>query len=116
VSFSQRTVSGNVHQYADDMANGKWDWERSGPIRVMERDGRLVSYDNRRLMAAQQAGLDDIPIEMVQPQDIMPGSKMTWDKAFQRRFSDPRNVRAGGVVPNNGLQAQPSIAPPRRRP
>ncbi len=115
LNFSQRTVSGNVRLYVDDMKRGDWDWERSGPLRVMERDGQLVSYDNRRLRAAQEAGLRDVPIEIVNPDDLMPGSKITWDEAYRRRFSDPRNVRAGGAVPNGGLKEQPTIAAPRRR-
>lgn len=114
INFSQRTVSANVRQYADDMAAGNWDWSRSGPLRVMERDGQWVSYDNRRLMAAQQAGLGEVPVQVVQPGALMPGSSLTWEQAFTRRFSDPRNVQAGGVVPNPGLPTQPSIAPPRR--
>ena len=70
INFSQRTVSSNVIQYADDMANGAWDWSRSGPLRVMERDGGWVSYDNRRLLAAQQAGVS-VPVQIVQPGELM---------------------------------------------
>ena len=43
----------------------------------------------------------------------MPGSSLTWEQAFTRRFSDPRNVQAGGVVPNVGLPTQPLIVTPR---
>jgi len=110
VNFSQRTVSGNVEKYVADMKAGKWDWNKSGPIRVMEIDGKIVSYDNRRLMAAQQAGLKDIPYKVVKPTDVMPGSKKTWSQAFQKRFNDSRNVEAGGAVPNGGISAQPKIA------
>ncbi len=109
INFSQRTVSGNVSQYVDDMVAGKWDWSRSGPIRIMKQDGKWVSYDNRRLMAAQQAGLKDIPFEVVDPKAIMPGSKKTWEQAFRKRFNDGRNLDAGGVVPSGGLSTQPSI-------
>jgi hypothetical protein len=76
----------------------------------MKQDGKWVSYDNRRLMAAQQAGLKDIPFEVVGPKAIMPGSKKTWEQAFRKRFNDGRNVDAGGVVPSGGLSTQPSIA------
>ena len=31
----------------------------------------------------------------------------TWEAAYQDRFHDPRNVRAGGAVPNTGLNNQP---------
>jgi RHS repeat-associated protein len=114
INFSQRTVSANVRQYANDMAEGNWDWSRSGPLRVMQRDSQWVSYDNRRLMAAQQAGLREVPVQVVQANEIMPGSNLTWEEAFTRRFTDPRNVKAGGAVPNVGLPNQPSILPPRR--
>ncbi len=109
INFSQRTVSGNVEQYVADMKAGKWDWKKSGPIRIMEIGGKWVTYDNRRLMAAQQAGLKSIPYLVVKPTDIMPGSKITWATAFTKRFNDPRNVKAGGYVPNGGLSSQPKI-------
>jgi RHS repeat-associated protein len=109
VNFSQRTVHGNVEQYVLDMKAGNWDWSKSGPIRIMQQDGQWVSYDNRRLMAAQQAGLKDIPYEVVDPKAIMPGSKKTWEQAFMKRFNDRRNLDAGGAVPQGGLSNQPSI-------
>ncbi len=108
VNFSQRTVSDNIDQYARDMKEGKWDWERSGPLRAMDQDGQLVSYDNRRLLAAQQAGVK-VPVEMVNPEATMPGSKKTWGKAFEARMNDPRNRAAGGAVPRGGTRAQPSV-------
>ena len=114
INFSQRTVSANVRQYADDMAAGKWDWSRSGPLRIMQRDGQWVSYDNRRLLAAQQAGHREVPVQIVRPDNLMPGSSMTWEQAFTRRFNDPRNVQFGGAVPNTGLPTQPTIEPPRQ--
>ena len=43
-------------------------------------------------MAAQNAGLGEVPVEVVQPGEIMPGSKRTWANAFDRRFNDPRLV------------------------
>ena len=109
INFSQRTVSGNVEKYTADMKAGKWDWNKSGPIRIMKQDGKWVSYDNRRLMAAQNAGLDNIPYRVVNPNAIMPGSKKTWAEAFQKRFDDVRNVEAGGAVPRGGLSSQPTI-------
>jgi RHS repeat-associated protein len=106
INFSQRTVSSN--NYAETMGNGAWDWSRSGPLRVMERDGGWVSYDNRRLLAAQQSGLSAVPIQIVQPGGMMkPG--LTWEQAFLNRFTDPRNISAGGVVPNGGLAIPPTV-------
>jgi RHS repeat-associated protein len=111
INFSQRTVSDNVGGYIDDMKAGKWDWLASGPLRVMDVGGQMVSYDNRRLMAARMAGIPCVPIEKVNPSDLMPGSKKTWAQQFAKRFADDRNVAAGGVVPPGGLGSLPGIAP-----
>lgn len=108
INFSQRTVSANVQRYTTDMANGNWDWSRSGPLRVMEQDGQWVSYDNRRLMGAQNAGLNSVPVQVVQPSSLAPNG-MTWGDAFNARFNHPWNVQAGGAVPNTGLSSQPTI-------
>ncbi|WP_165987529.1 RHS repeat-associated core domain-containing protein [Streptomyces sp. YIM 98790] len=106
INFSQRTISPN--DYAEQMRNNQWDWDRSGPLRVMERDGQLVTYDNRRLDAAREAGVR-VPIERVDPNAPFPDSSTgkTWEEKFQQRFRDPRNRRAGGVVPNTGLSERP---------
>jgi RHS repeat-associated protein len=111
INFSQRTISPN--DYVDDMVNDNWDWDRSGPLRVTERDGQLVSYDNRRLDAAREAGLTEVPIERLDPNAPDPSSTSgrTWDESFRRRFADPRNRRAGGVVPNTGLSERPGNPP-----
>ncbi len=109
VNFTQRTVSSNVESYVRDMKNGNWDWTRSGPIRVMEVNGKLLSYDNRRLMAARLAGLKEIPIQKINPNDIMPGSKSTWASKFRSRRLNRLNVEAGGVVPEEGLSDLPKV-------
>ncbi|MGC4064587.1 MAG: RHS repeat-associated core domain-containing protein [Polyangiaceae bacterium] len=110
INFSQRTVGENVDQYTADMKreNG-WDWNKSGPLRVMNVDGQLVSYDNRRLMAARAANLQSVPIEVVDPNATMPGSNRTWAQAFERRRNDPRNRAAGGAVPTTGLSTPPRV-------
>ena len=109
INFTQRSVSGGVENYTRDMASGQWDWSRSGPLRVMEVDGQLISYDNRRLMAAQDARLESVPVQIVRPAETMPGSKKTWGQAFEQRRNDPRNVTAGGAVPATGLAEQPGV-------
>ncbi|RMI37049.1 hypothetical protein EBN88_19985 [Streptomyces triticirhizae] len=115
INFSQRTISAN--DYAEAMRNGAWDWQRSGPLHVMEVDGQLVSYDNRRLNAAREAGLQQVPIQRVDPSAPHPDSTSgrTWGQQFQRRFNDPRNRRAGGVVPNTGLSEAPTVQCPGGR-
>ncbi|AXB46889.1 DUF6531 domain-containing protein [Amycolatopsis albispora] len=106
VNFSQRTVSPN--DYAEAMRNGEWDWERS-PLRVMEVDGQLVSYDNRRLDAAREVGAQ-VAIQRVDPNAPDPASTTgrTWQESFQRRFRDPRNRGPNGEpVPDTGLSERP---------
>ena len=78
----------------------------------MERDGQWVSYDNRRLMAARQAGLNEVPVQVVGPGAMYSPTK-TWEQAFGKRFRDRRNLDAGGPVPNQGLADLPSIELPR---
>jgi uncharacterized protein RhaS with RHS repeats len=107
VNFSQRTVGHEVDKYSADMAGGRWSWERSGPLRVMEQNGELVSYDNRRLLAAREAGLRQVPIELVDPAAIKPGAKKSWRKAFWMRMNDKRNLTTGGAVPYGGLTDSP---------
>ena len=109
INYSQRTVFGNVWHYVRDMRSGNWDWEKSGPIRVIKVGDDWVSYDNRRLFAAQKAGLDEIPIEVVDPSKLMPGSNRTWGQAFVRRYLDRRNVNEGGAVPIEGLRERPKV-------
>ncbi|MEY2864146.1 MAG: hypothetical protein RLY58_1853 [Pseudomonadota bacterium] len=116
INFTQPGVNTNVQQYVDDMANGRWDWQRSGPLRVMEVDGQLVSYDNRRLMASRIAGVKEVPIEVVNPLDIMPGSKKTWQKAFDIRRNMEINRVDGKPVPPTGLPSLPRINPPKSTP
>ncbi len=107
INFSQRTVAEN--DYAGKMSSNQWDWGKSGPLRVMEVDGQYVSYDNRRLLAAQLAGLEKVPIEIVDPHAIMPGSKKTWEKAFWQRRNDRRNIEAGGVISRQGVKDRPRV-------
>jgi len=57
-----------------------------------------------------------VPVDVVTPAALMPGSKRTWEQAVVRRFADPRNVAAGGVVPNSALRSLPRIMPPRLSP
>ncbi|WP_144235416.1 RHS repeat domain-containing protein, partial [Snodgrassella alvi] len=106
INFSQRTISAN--NYAEIMKNGQWDWNRS-PLNVIEVDGQLVTYDNRRLDAALEAGSDKVKVIKVDPNAPHPNSNTgkTWWQKFQQRFNDKRNKRAGGVVPNKGLSQRP---------
>lgn len=106
INFSQRTISGN--NYAELMRTGRWNWQQS-PLTVMDVKGQLVTYDNRRLDAALEAGQEKVPINVVDPTSVHPNSTTgkTWHEKFQQRFNDPRNVRAGGAVPETGVSTRP---------
>ncbi|EBS4567996.1 type IV secretion protein Rhs, partial [Salmonella enterica subsp. enterica serovar Tanger] len=106
INFSQRTIS--PHDYAEIMRNDGWDWDRS-PLRVIDIDGQLVSYDNRRLDAALEAGLDKVKVIRIDPNAPHPDSSTgkTWLQKFRERFRDRRNIKAGGIVPDKGLNSRP---------
>lgn len=91
------------------MSNGQWDWNRS-PLNVIDVDGQLITYDNRRLDAALEAGLDKVKVSIVDANSPHPDSSTgkAWWQKFQQRFKDRRNVKAGGVVPDGGLSTCPT--------
>ncbi len=102
VNYSQRTVS-DIRVY---------DPAKYQPIKVIVVDGQMVSYDNRRLLAAQNAGLEKIIVDVVDKNAPHPDSSTgkTWWQKFQARFRDRRNVSAGGVVPETGLREKPTLS------
>jgi RHS repeat-associated protein len=112
INFSQRTISGN--DYADQMRAGTWDWTRPGTaLRVMEVNGQLVTYDNRRLDAALDVDSPRVPITRVDPAapDGISTAGRTWQQAFTKRLNDPRNARAGGRLPPEGISERPNACP-----
>jgi hypothetical protein len=72
LKFSQKDVGARtgdgeltIEELTENMKKGGWDGE---PIHVVElADGSTVSLDNRRLLAAQNAGLKEIPGPVPQP-------------------------------------------------
>lgn len=115
INFSQRTVGSDIYQYAKAMKEGKFDWNRSGPIIVMYQDGKLVSYDNRRLMAARMSGVKSIPVKVVDPNATMPGSTMTWGEALSKKLDSPKNIKTGGTLPKHGTNDIPGVVHPRQK-
>lgn len=58
----------SVYDLDEDLRDGQVDIEDIPYIRVVEdEDGYYWSLDNRRLWAFKEAGLDDVPVVMVQP-------------------------------------------------
>lgn len=80
------------------------------PINVIIVDGQMVTYDNRRLLAAQNAGLNTLEINTVEADELFPLSeKNTWWDKFKERYKDDRNIAAGGIVPDKGLKEKPVL-------
>jgi len=122
INFSQRTV--NPNDYVSSMLDGSWDWNRPGTaLRVIERGGQLVSYDNRRLDAARDARAQNpdyrVKVERVDPSAANPEktSGKTWDWSFEDRMKKPYNRDENGCrVPWQGLNEQPEhVANPTRK-
>lgn len=115
INFSQRTVSPN--DYVESMENGTWDWNRPGTaLQVIERDGQLISYDNRRLDAAREVRAQNpdyrVRIQRVDPDAANPAktSGMTWDQSFEKRMKSKRNWDENGCrVPWQGLSERPEV-------
>ncbi|MFI6057783.1 RHS repeat-associated core domain-containing protein [Streptomyces sp. NPDC051286] len=115
INFSQRSVSPN--DYVSAMRDGTWDWNRPGtPLRVIERNGQLVSYDNRRLDAAREVRAGDpdyrVRVERVDPDAANPAksSGMTWEQSFEQRMKKKINRDENGCrVPYEGLDERPEV-------
>ncbi|MEK2490239.1 RHS repeat-associated core domain-containing protein [Kitasatospora purpeofusca] len=109
INFSQRTVTAS--DYLAKMLKGLWDWNRPGTaLRVIDRGGQLVSYDNRRLKAARQMRALDpdyrVKVERVDPNAPNPEKSkgLSWDKSFRQRQGKKRNWDENGCgVPLQGL-------------
>jgi hypothetical protein len=81
VNYSQRTVS-EIRIF---------DAAKYEPIRVMDVDGQLVSYDNRRLLSAQNAGLESLVVDVVDPDSPHPDSST--GKHGVRNFKNVLDIR-----------------------
>jgi RHS repeat-associated protein len=115
INFTQRTVSAvtsdgiPLKDLTASMEKHGFDLSKGAPLNVMVVDGQLVSYDNRRLLAAQNANLDRVPIVIVDPDSVHPDSTTgkTWRDKFKERRNHKKNKQAGGVVPEKGLKEKP---------
>jgi RHS repeat-associated protein len=116
VNYSQRTVSNvlsdgktTIADLSNSMKENGFNLAKGKPLNVMVVDGQYVSYDNRRLLAAQNAGID-VPINIVNSEDIHPDSTTgkTWGEKFRERRNHKWNKIAGGVVPEKGISNKPT--------
>ncbi len=97
--FSQKDVMAETGegQPLDDLVNsmktGGW---RGNPLEVVElADGTKVSIDNRRLLAAQRAGLKQVPIAVHDAKDLLPVDQRA---RFQLRKYAIRKLDTGELV------------------
>ena len=109
INYSQRTVS-EIRVF-DPSKIRVFDPSKYEPINVINVDGQMVTYDNRRLLAAQNAELNTLEINTVQADEPFPLSekKKTWWDKFKERYKDKRNIAAGGIVPDKGLKEKPVL-------
>ncbi|MCA2175028.1 hypothetical protein LDL08_02405 [Nonomuraea glycinis] len=78
-SVGRRFKDGHtIEETRDALRDGKLSPHDLDPIRLVERDGKLYTLDNRRLVAYQQAGLDSVPHRMATPAEI----RKEWRKKF----------------------------------
>jgi hypothetical protein len=75
VRFSQDSISanfkkgGSVQGMADALANGRLNINEVPPIRIVERNGKLYTLDNRRLEAFRRANAD-VPYRIATPEEV----------------------------------------------
>jgi hypothetical protein len=110
IHFSQSTVHGNRYlAYQIAMTAGRWIWDRypdehqtPSALRIAFINGHFVSFDNRRLYAAQESRLKRIPVIQVNLDDIRPTTNMTWRKSFENRLKQSK-------LPSEGTSTQPLL-------
>ncbi|RZJ57264.1 MAG: RHS repeat protein [Hymenobacter sp.] len=114
LNFSQGYVNSQVHEYEKLMRTGEWNWNRS-PLQVAEVNGKLVSLDNRRLLAAQRAGVESVPMNKVNLSDPRPEGGTYGSNLNKKLNSRPKNRPDLPKVklPAEGTPIQPTIVCPK---
>lgn len=108
LNFSQAYILEN--NYAELMNSGKWNWDK--PLNVMEVNGQHVSLDNRRLHAAQTAGLKEVPIEKVTSDQVIQGDGTYGKNPSKKLNSAPQGCGLPKVqLPETGTKVKPQIVP-----
>ena len=118
INYSQAYVTGETQAYEQAMRDRTWDWTRTSKsgnnvavLTVAEVDGQLVSFDNRRLLAAQNAELKQVGVQRVNLSDIKPGTTITWQESLNRRLnSSPKGSGLPKVqLPKEGTPEKPTV-------
>lgn len=93
-----------VEDLTNAMKTGGW---KGNPLEVVELpDGSKVSIDNRRLVAAQNAGLQEVPIAVHDAADLLPADQRERFKLVKNAI---RRLDTGELVPggNKGAVVYP---------
>jgi hypothetical protein len=98
--FSQKDISpttGDKSMTIEELADSiKQGW-KGGPIDVVTApDGSLVSLDNRRLVAAQMAGVKEVPVAYHSPKEPFPPARAQADE-FKLKYNI-RRLQDGTLV------------------
>ncbi|MDJ1469675.1 RHS repeat-associated core domain-containing protein [Cytophagaceae bacterium DM2B3-1] len=116
LNFSQAYVKGQTLTYEKAMKDGTWDWNKfpdnhptPSALRVVEVNGELVSLDNRRLLAAQNAGLKEVPIIKVKAEDAMPGGGTYGKNLAKKLYSSPSKEIPKVQLPPTGTKTKPIV-------
>lgn len=119
INYSQAYVTKETATYEKSMRDGDWDWNRTSRkgnnvavLNVAEVDGQLVSFDNRRLLAAQNAELDEVKVRRVNLDDIKPGTNITWGESLEKRLNSRPKHRPDlpkVKLPSNGTPDKPKV-------
>ena len=125
IRFSQNTVSfnkkdrltGENYTYNDLVASMKKDgWKGDAVDVVRMPDGKVTSFDNTRISAARDAGID-VKASIHYPNDPLPtemiksgrfGEAKTWGEALSNRINNQKPKSFGSNNPNGTLD-QPKI-------
>ncbi|HEX5745664.1 MAG TPA: RHS repeat-associated core domain-containing protein [Archangium sp.] len=107
VRYSQKTVNpemrgssgdkASISDVANDMRNNGWNTKSDPPDMVDWGDGQYQTLDHRRIMAAREAGLEEIPANIHAASDPLPPD-VAQRFEFQKTFTDP----VTGVKYNKG--------------
>ncbi|MBO0800421.1 MAG: hypothetical protein J2P31_16505, partial [Blastocatellia bacterium] len=113
IRYSQARVSPEasdgtpIEVMAEYMRNNGWDHEKGYPDMVEYPDGRIVTVDHRRLVAANQAGMEEVPANVHPASEGIDRAKAIKRFKLRVRFTDPETGRIykRGSIPSNWGEA-----------
>jgi len=107
IYFSQETVAHNVHDYAKNMYDGHWNYDK--PVTALDLgNGQMILVDNRRVLAGVISGkLENLNIKIFNPNDraIKNGEFLdcTWGEYILKRRDVLQNLTGPSTVSNPNM-------------